>query len=92
MRFRIAAKPPLAPFKAWFDISDNDSIFDIRGVKAQICSRISQLSAASGCPLTSEQIILYIDDFELLDDSSLQVIKENDLVQYVIMYFHSHDH
>lgn len=81
MRFRLATKPPFKPFKAWFDISENDSVFDILSVKAQICSRVPQLVDIDGSPLSSDQIILYIDGFELLDDSGLQVIKENDLVR-----------
>ncbi|KAH8118299.1 hypothetical protein DFH11DRAFT_1566691 [Phellopilus nigrolimitatus] len=80
MRFRLATKPPLNSLKAWFDLEDNVSGLDIFGVKKQICNRLRDLRDEDDAPLYADGLSLSIDDFDLLDDSSAQVIKENDLV------------
>ncbi|KAL5530224.1 hypothetical protein ACEPAF_6481 [Sanghuangporus sanghuang] len=79
MRFRVASRPPVKPLKAWFDIPNDGSVIDILGVKSQLCSRLPQL-VEDGTTVAPTEISLFIDDFELLDDSGLDVIKENDLV------------
>ncbi|KAL5527579.1 hypothetical protein ACEPAG_6380 [Sanghuangporus baumii] len=79
MRFRVASRPPVKPLKAWFDIPNDGSVIDILGVKSQLCSRLRQL-AEDGTIVAPTEISLFIEDFELLDDSSLDVIQENDLV------------
>ncbi|KAL5487853.1 hypothetical protein ACEPAI_5961 [Sanghuangporus weigelae] len=79
MRFRVASRPPVKPLKAWFDIPNDGSVIDILGVKSQLCSRLRQL-AEDGTIGAPTEISLFIDDFELLDDSGLDVIQENDLV------------
>ncbi|KAL5508059.1 hypothetical protein ACEPAH_5677 [Sanghuangporus vaninii] len=79
MRFRVASRPPVKPLKAWFDIHNDGSVIDILGVKSQLCSRLPQL-VEDGTIVAPTEISLFIDDFELLDDSGLDVIKENDLV------------
>jgi hypothetical protein len=78
MRIRLRSSPPLAPLKAWFEIPstllmDTNSITDL---KREIHHRL----LTSNETLRTSQIILELDDFELLDDSSLTVIRENDLL------------
>ena len=78
MRFRVVSDPPIKPLKAWFDVPNDGSVINISGVKSELCSRLPQLPEEN-----EANICLFIDGFELLDDSGLDVIKENDLVQCV---------
>ena len=80
MRFRLATKPPLRPLKAWFDIPDSDSEVNICSLKYQICSRISQLIDEDGSTPLPEELTLTLDDFELLEDSNVKVVKENETI------------
>ena len=82
MRFRLATKPPLRPLRAWFDIPDNESDIDVLSLKSQICSRIPQLNDEDGSVPVPEELVLSLDDFELLEDSNVRVIKENEVVWY----------
>ena len=76
MRFRLTTKPPLPSIKAWYALSPTPG-FDITNLKAELLSR---LPALQNQDLAYDQIFLSIDDFELLDDSGLDVIQENDIV------------
>jgi hypothetical protein len=78
MRIRLRSSPPLPPLKAWFVIPstfsmDSNTITDL---KREIHSRF----LTSNETLHTSQITLELDEFELLDDSSLNVIRENDLL------------
>lgn len=77
MRFRVSTRPPLPPVKAWFSVSD-DANQDIDQLKHQLCSRIPALHDRHVVPAN---ITLSIDNFELLDETETDIIRENDLVQ-----------
>lgn len=80
MRFRLTTKPPLPLVKAWYALSPTPGL-DVAALKTELCSRLPALHQHGVSP---NQILLSIDEFELLDESELDVLKENDLVWYVL--------
>ena len=80
MRVRLSSKPPLTIFKVWYDITEGSALLDIGDLKKQLCGRLPQLSAEGGGAVQPETLKLYIDDFELLDDSRISILRENDIV------------
>lgn len=80
MRFRLTTRLPLKPIKAWFDLADSETGLDIRSLKSLLCTRIPQLLDEKGNAPSTADLELSIDEFALLDDSKISIIKENDLV------------
>ncbi|EIW81990.1 hypothetical protein CONPUDRAFT_143565 [Coniophora puteana RWD-64-598 SS2] len=79
MRLRVTASPPLPALKAWFpiDISD-DGIRTIQALKDALCRDLGPLRDAGA---KRGSIALLMDDFELLDDTQIGVLRDGDLVQ-----------
>lgn len=80
MRFRIITSPPLPFVKSWFLLADSvlQRKQTIQDLKYDLCKRIEELVS-----LQSNEFKLSIDDFDLPDGESIDVIRENDLVWYV---------
>ena len=65
-------------------IRNNDSLFvRLKKVRLRVArSRIPQLNDEDGSVPVPEELVLSLDDFELLEDSNVRVIKENEVVWY----------
>lgn len=72
MRLKLQAEPPFPPLKAWFPVPTN--IHSINNLKSSLKSAFKVL--------TSFEFDLFLDDFELLDESVLDVLRDGDLVWY----------
>ncbi|KAF8837101.1 hypothetical protein BDN67DRAFT_1014129 [Paxillus ammoniavirescens] len=85
MRIKIFTNPPLPALRAWFTIpstSDRDpsSCHDksrqtVQSLKFLLCSSLPTL-----CGVAPSCLRLSIDEFELLDNSELTVVRDGDLV------------
>lgn len=75
MRIKLQTLPPLKPLKAWFQIPSTLSLE---------YSTINDLKDCLPVIDSSEyHLVLVLDDFELLGDTTLSVLREGDLVWYV---------
>lgn len=86
MRLRIQTLSPLPEVKAWFipDLQDaQQTVFDLKGL---LCRGITQLRTNR---IDAEQLTLLLDGFELLDDSPVSVVRDEDLI-VVKMAYHRH--
>ncbi|KIJ19748.1 hypothetical protein PAXINDRAFT_166002 [Paxillus involutus ATCC 200175] len=85
MRIKISTNPPLPALRAWFTIpSTSDrgpsschdkSRSTVQSLKFLLCSSLPTL-----CGVAPSCLRLSIDEFELLDDSELTVVRDGDLV------------
>jgi len=75
MRVRLSSRPPLPPIRAWFSITTTSQ--SIAELKHDICEGIPALR---GEGVNAEELTLSVDDFDLLDDGSVDILRENDLV------------
>jgi hypothetical protein len=76
IRVRLTTHPPLPPLKAWFDV-DNTKCNSILDLKRAICSQVKLFRDAQ---LHPRQIGLVIDDWDLLAESNLSVIRDGEIV------------
>ena len=77
MRLRIQTYNPLPEIKAWFipDVqSVPESVYDL---KEALCLRFQALKA---CKFSSEDLVLLLDDFELLNDTPFSAVRDGDLI------------
>ena len=77
MRVKIECIPPLPSTKAWFIIPPVSSISEF---KDALCTVLPGLRDAHR---PSSSFVLSIDGFELLDTSSIDIMREGDLVTSV---------
>ena len=77
MRVKLETLPPLPPLKAWFSTGALSTILDL---KTALCADLQPLSHVRA---RAEDIVLLLDDFELLNTSPLDVIRDGDLIVYV---------
>ncbi|KAF9500223.1 hypothetical protein BDN71DRAFT_1440823 [Pleurotus eryngii] len=79
MRIKIQTNSPLPPFKAWYATNSlegpNPTIADL---KKQIYTNVDAIRAATKG--RTAQLTLTLDDFELLDVSPLDVLRDGDLI------------
>jgi len=76
MRIRIVTFDPLPPLKAWFDV-DLDNSSTIWDLKHAISTRVSALREAR---VTAEHLVLVIDDWELLTESRVGIVRDGEVV------------
>ena len=76
MRIRVSTVPPLSLAKVWSSLSSLSAAATISNLKYSLCTQIPALKGLRG-----DQIRLFVDDFELLDALSIDIIRENDHVQ-----------
>ncbi|KAH9853351.1 hypothetical protein C2E23DRAFT_755320 [Lenzites betulinus] len=74
MRLKVETVPPLPLLKAWFSTHAVPSILDL---KLALCTGLSPLVHHRIDP---HHILLLLDDFELLDASPIDVVRDGDLV------------
>ncbi|KDQ14188.1 hypothetical protein BOTBODRAFT_44816 [Botryobasidium botryosum FD-172 SS1] len=79
MRVRILSGPPLPSVRAWFALPSGGfpASHTISDLKRILCNDLQILSHAGVKP---EELMLEIDDYELLNESMFDVIKEGDLL------------
>ncbi|KAI0057745.1 hypothetical protein BV25DRAFT_1970353 [Artomyces pyxidatus] len=77
MRIRISSSSPLPDIKAWFSLGRDDGTFSIFALKEKLCATVHALREAR---VPEHEIALLLDGFELLDESSVDVLREGDLV------------
>lgn len=72
MRVKLQTLPPLKPLKAWFQIPSNLSLEHSTIDVLKLCLPV----------IDSSDVVLVLDDFELLGDTTLSVLREGDLIWY----------
>jgi hypothetical protein len=78
MRVRIMTVPPGLPeLKAWFCTDSLGHLDTINDFKAVLCSHIQVLKDAG---VQHSNVVLLLDDFELLNESSVHVVRDGDLI------------
>jgi len=76
MRIRVVTFPPLSTTKVWSSLSNLPSAATVNDLKHSLCKQVPALKG-----LKTDQIRLFVDDFELLEALSIDVVRENDTVQ-----------
>ncbi|TFK88073.1 hypothetical protein K466DRAFT_489685 [Polyporus arcularius HHB13444] len=74
MRVKIESVAPLPHVKAWFSAQALPTIHDL---KISLCSDLFAFKHAS---IDAEDIVLILDDFELLDSSPTDIVRDGDLI------------
>jgi hypothetical protein len=82
MRLRILTTPPLPDVKAWFSTLPLDPSATVADFKTDICSRIQSLKDAR---IHADDIALVLDDFDLLNESSIDVVRDGDLISLKLL-------
>lgn len=77
MRLRIQTKAPLLELKAWYSPHPQNVLTTVSELKQALCRQIPLLKTQH---VTGKDIILLLDDFELLDDNPLDVVRDGDLI------------
>ncbi|KAA1465884.1 hypothetical protein DENSPDRAFT_830570 [Dentipellis sp. KUC8613] len=77
MRVKIQASPPLPEIKAWFSLSNLSPSSSVAVLKHELCRTLSALRESG---VHGHDLILLLDDFELLGETSIDVIKDGDLI------------
>ena len=79
MRVRVRSVGPLPTVQAWYEVSvgilEQRTIADL---KKELCQKL--FNGDSELSISAANLLIEIDDFELLDSSSLTLIHENDLL------------
>jgi hypothetical protein len=75
-RIRVVTVPPLSPTKVWLSLGNLPPAATVNDLKRSLCEQTPVLKG-----LRSDQIQLFVEDFELLGASSIGVVRENDMVQ-----------
>ncbi|KAG6915042.1 hypothetical protein DXG01_013772 [Tephrocybe rancida] len=77
MRLRLQTKAPLPELKAWFSPHPDNTPATVAELKLAICQQIPALRAQEGL---GNRLLLLLDDFELLDDNPLDVVRDGDFI------------
>ena len=73
---KVESVAPLPYVKAWFSAHAIPTIHDL---KTALCADLLPLNDAGVRP---QALILLLDDFELLDPSPIDVVRDGDLIMY----------
>ncbi|KAF7790775.1 hypothetical protein EIP86_001732 [Pleurotus ostreatoroseus] len=76
MRVKVECVPPLPSTKIWFIVPHVSTISDL---KDTLCS---ELPALGDEQTNARDIILFLDGFELLDATLIDVVRDGDLITY----------
>ncbi|KAG1785925.1 uncharacterized protein HD556DRAFT_1418851 [Suillus plorans] len=71
MRLKISTIHPLGPFKAWFAL--DDEAHTITQLKRALCARLP-------IGMQADNITLVMDEYDLLDDSPISILRDGDAV------------
>jgi hypothetical protein len=80
MRIRIlseSGQTNLPEIRSWFNVDREDSVASL---KLSLCASVSAIRDAHIRPT---ELVLTLDDFELLDDSAINILRDGDLISYV---------
>lgn len=79
MRIRVLAEPQsgLPQVKSWFNVEQENTVASL---KTSLCASISALREAR---VQAIELVLLLDDFELLDNAAVNILRDGDLVWYV---------
>ena len=77
MRVKVESVAPLPHVKAWFGAHAIPTVHDL---KTALCADLLPFNAAG---VRAQNLILLLDDFELLDSSPIDVVRDGDLIMYV---------
>lgn len=81
MRIKLESTSPLPIVKAWFHV---ESISNVQELKSSLCSKLLQFCDAN---INHRDIILLLDDYELLDTSTIDILRDGDAVVCVSYLF-----
>lgn len=79
MRIKIASIPPLPFVKAWYSVTSASTVADL---KTSLCADLPPFQRDR---INGRDIILVLDDFDLLNASPVDVIRDGDLIVYVYL-------
>jgi hypothetical protein len=76
LRIRVLAEPqPDVPgVKSWFNVEQEKTVASL---KASLCASVSALREAR---VQAAELVLLLDDFELLDNAAINILRDGDLV------------
>lgn len=74
MRVKVESVAPLPHVKAWFSAHALPSVYDL---KTSLCTGLKPFKDMA---IEAQDIVLLLDDFELLDTSSIDVVRDGDLI------------
>ena len=79
MRIRVLGEPQfgLPQVKSWFNVEQDCTVASL---KSSLCASISALREAR---VQAIELVLLLDDFELLDNTAVHILRDGDLVWYV---------
>ncbi|GBE78985.1 hypothetical protein SCP_0201820 [Sparassis crispa] len=73
MRVKIESVAPLPTVKAWYSVH---SVSSVSEMKARLCSELQPFHGR----VRAQDIVLVLEDFELLDSSPIDVVRDGDLI------------
>lgn len=86
MRIKVASVPPLPSIHVWYSLPEStpasssraqEKLITIQSLKQRLCADLGALHDAR---IHAEDILLLMDDFELLDSSGVDVLRDGDLI------------
>lgn len=79
MRIRVLAESQsgVPQVRSWFNVEQENTVASI---KSSLCTSISALREAR---VQATELVLLLDDFELLDNTTVDILRDGDLVWYV---------
>lgn len=81
MRIRILSEfeqtTNLPQVRSWFNVDTENTVASL---KLSLCSSVPALREAR---IRANELVLTLDDFELLDNSAIDVLRDEDLIWYV---------
>ncbi|KAH9921566.1 uncharacterized protein BXZ73DRAFT_79949 [Epithele typhae] len=84
MRVKLEILAPLPPLKAWYSPS---ALSTVRDLKNSLCAELQPLQDAGILP---DELVLLLDDFEILDSSQIDVVRDGDLIVIKKSFANSH--
>ena len=79
MRVRILSEledTNLPVIRSWFNVDRENTLSSL---KFSLCASVPALREAH---VRAEELVLILDDFELLDDSPIHILRDGDLIWY----------
>lgn len=77
MRIKLQTEPPLPPLKAWLNIHSESTILQLKH------SIRTKIEVIHNVVTSSSDLVLILDDFQLLDNIEIDVIRDGDCVSCV---------
>ncbi|KAH9956796.1 hypothetical protein BC827DRAFT_1378443 [Russula dissimulans] len=74
MRIRILSETNLPSVRSWFNVDKENSLASL---KSSLCASVPALRDAH---IPAAELVLILDDFELLDDSPVRILRDGDLI------------